>query len=177
MIKLFEEAPLYAVEADIFRIAFALHNDCIWIDSDQYPRKNTSRLIQQRVNDCDTLLMFRWNRPWITNSFFLTKKASPIFRKIFNTSLDYEFPISGRMTRNDVLKGFGPGRYNAILNKIFKETMLRTNNDAYYSTKSQWISDDGWRYVFLNEKNLCALKPPFKLSYESTKDSWHNHMK
>ena len=38
-IKSFEKAPLFAVEADIFRIAYALKNDCIWIDSDQYPRK------------------------------------------------------------------------------------------------------------------------------------------
>ena len=176
-LKLFEEAPLYAVEADIFRIAFALHNDCIWVDSDQYPRKNTGQLIQQRVDDCDTLLMFRWNRPWITNSFFLTKKASPLFQNIFNASLGYEFPTSGKMTRNDVLRSFGPGRYNIALNRILKEKTIRANNDTNYSPKSQWTSNDGWRYTFLNEKNLCALKPPFKLSYESTKDSWHNHMK
>ena len=173
-IKLFEEAPLYAVEADIFRIAFALRNDCIWIDSDQYPRKNTGQLIQQQGNNCDTLLMFRWNRPWITNSFFLTRKASPLFQKIFNTSLSYEFPRAKAMTRNDVLRSFGPGRYNRFLNEIIREHSNHINPNG--SPKSQWTSKEGWRYAFLNEKNLCALKPPYKLSYESSGGSWHNRV-
>ncbi len=175
-IKPFKKAPLYAVEADIFRIAFALHNDCIWIDSDQYPRQNTGQLIQQRGNDCDTLLMLRWNRPWITNSFFLTKKASPLFQKIYNTSLGYEFPASGEITRNEVLRSFGPGRYNTILNNIIRESPMQAISTLNHSFKPQLTSVEGWRYAFLNEKNLSALKPPFKLSYESTKDSWHNHV-
>ena len=173
-IKLFDEAPLYAVEADIFRITFALLNDCIWIDSDQYPRQNTGQLIQQRGINCDTLLMFRWNRPWITNSFFLTRKASPLFQKIFNTSLGYKFPRTKAMTRNDVLRSFGPGRYNTFLNEIIKDHSNDSNSNG--SPKSQWTSKEGWRYAFLNEKNLCALKPPYKLSHESSENSWHNHV-
>ena len=173
-IKIFEKAPLYAVEADIFRIAFALHNDCIWIDSDQYPRQNTGQLIQQRANHCDTLLMYRWNRPWITNSFFLTKKNSPLFQKIFNTSLSYKLPKTRTLTRNDVLRSFGPGRYNTVLNTIIKESSIHPKANSL--PKAQWTSKEGWRYTFLNEKNLCALKPPYKLSYESSESSWHNHV-
>lgn len=173
----FDQSPLYAVEADIFRIAFALKNDCIWIDSDQYPRQNTGSLIQQRGKDCDTLLMFRWNRPWITNSFFMTKKFSPLFQKIFGESLNYEFPKSIKMTRNDVLRSFGPGRYNTILNKIIRDNSIQTISKPNNVTTPQLISRDGWRYAFLNEKNLSSLKPPFKLSYESSADSWHNNVK
>ena len=173
-IKSFEKAPLFAVEADIFRIAYALKNDCIWIDSDQYPKKNTEQLIQEQVNTCDTLLVFRWNRPWVTNSFFLTRKASPLFENIFNASLNYEFPTKATMTRNDVLRSFGPGRYNTSLNKIFSEESIQPYANSNHLAKAQWISKEGWRYAFLNEKNLCALKPPFKLNYENSEDSWHN---
>ena len=175
--KPFNEAPLYAVEADIFRIAFALHNDCIWIDCDQYPRQNTAQLIHQCRSYCDSLLMFRWNRPWVTNSFFLTRKASPFFQKITNTILSYKFPANGAMTRNDVLRSFGPGRYNLILNKIIRECSIQTSSNSNYLMNSGMTSQEGWRYAFLNEKNLCSLKPPFKLSYESSEDSWHNSVK
>ena len=176
-LKPFEEAPLYAVEADIFRIAFALRNNCIWIDCDQYPRQNTAQLIHQCRSDCDSLLMFRWNRPWVTNSFFLTREASPFFQKISNTILSYRFPAKGTMTRNDVLRSFGPGRYNTILNKIIRECSMQTSSNSNYLINAGMISQDGWRYAFLNEKNLCSLKPPFKLSYESSEDSWHNSVK
>lgn len=172
LIKPFEKAPLYAVEADIFRIAFALKNDCIWIDSDQYPRQKTGQLIQQRAKDCDTLLMFRWNRPWVTNSFFLTKKASPLFQKIFLTCLEYEFPTTRGISKNDVLRSFGPGRYNTILNSIIRENSILIKYN--YLPQPGWTSGEGWKYSFLNEKNLCALKPPFKLNYEHSEDSWHN---
>jgi len=79
------------------------------------------------------------------------------------------------MTRNDVLRSFGPGRYNTALNMIIKESSVHPKANG--SPKAQWTSKEGWRYAFLNEKNLCTLKPPYKLSYESSGGSWHNRVK
>ena len=42
----FTTAFHYAIEADVFRVAYAQKNDCIWLDSDLYPQRYTKHLLQ-----------------------------------------------------------------------------------------------------------------------------------
>ena len=81
--------PYHIVYADLLNFE---QNDCIWIDSDQYPKKLTPQLIKWWATECDTLLMFRWNRPWVTNSFFMTKKDAL-----------KEFRSCGKVVRGDAI--------------------------------------------------------------------------
>ena len=178
LIKHFDEAPLYAIEADIFRIAFASKNNCIWIDSDQYPKRFTSQLIQRWSHDCDTLLMFRWNRPWVTNSFFMTKKNSPLFRTMIEANLSYTFPKKEDLSRKDVLNSFGPGRFNKSLSALISEGRLPTDNAKVLNIiKPVLLTRDGWKIAFSNETSLCSLKPPFSLKYSGPTKSWHDQVK
>ena len=178
LIKHFDKAPLYAIEADIFRIAFAFKNNCIWIDSDQYPKRFTPQLIQRWSHDCDTLLMFRWNRPWVTNSFFMTKKNSPFFRAMIEANLSYTFPKKEDLSRKDVLNSFGPGRFNKSLSALISEGRLPTDNAKVLNKiKPVLLTRDGWKIAFSNETSLCSLKPPFALKYGGPTKSWHDQVK
>ena len=178
LIKHFDKAPLYAIEADIFRIAFAFKNNCIWIDSDQYPKRFTPQLIQRWSHDCDTLLMFRWNRPWVTNSFFMTKKNSPFFRAMIEANLSYTFPKKEDLSRKDVLNSFGPGRFNKSLSALISEGRLPTDNAKVLNKiKPVLLTRDGWKIAFSNETSLCSLKPPFSLKYNGSTKSWHDQVK
>ena len=178
LIKHFDKAPLYAIEADIFRIAFAFKNNCIWIDSDQYPKRFTPQLIQRWSHDCDTLLMFRWNRPWVTNSFFMTKKNSPLFRAMIEANLSYTFPKKEDLSRKDVLNSFGPGRFNKSLSALISEGRLPTDNAKVLNKiKPVLLTRDGWKIAFSNETSLCSLKPPFSLKYSGPTKSWHDQVK
>ena len=178
LIKHFDKAPLYAIKADIFRIAFAFKNNCIWIDSDQYPKRFTSQLIQRWSHDCDTLLMFRWNRPWVTNSFFMTKKNSPLFRAMIEANLSYTFPKKEDLSRKDVLNSFGPGRLNKSLSALISEGRLPIDNAKVLNKiKPVLLTRDGWKIAFSNETSLCSLKPPFSLKYSGSTKSWHDQVK
>lgn len=167
----FDNAPLFAMEADIFRIAYALKNDCIWIDSDEFPRTSTPKLLKHWTKRCDTLFLFRWNRPWISNSFFMTKRASPFFLEIVQSIQSYRLP-NKPIQRKEVLNSYGPGRYNKQLNKLLRKYNLLNDRKSGEAEKAL-IDINGWRYGFTNEKIFCALKPPFNLNYENTNDSWH----
>ena len=170
----FDNAPLFAMEADIFRIAYAVKNDCIWIDSDEFPRTATSKLLRHWTTRCDTLFLYRWNRPWISNSFFMTKKASPFFLDLEQSIQSYQLPDRA-IRRKDVLNSYGPGRYNKQLNKLISQCNFPKTFNAYKKQESL-INLNNWRYAFTNEKTFCALKPPFQLNYTDTPDSWHQHV-
>jgi hypothetical protein len=170
----FDNAPLFAMEADIFRIAYAIKNDCIWIDSDEFPRTATSTLLKHWIKRCDTLFLYRWNRPWISNSFFMTKKSSPFFLDLEQSIQSYQLPDRA-IRRKDVLNSYGPGRYNKQLNKLLSQCNLPKTFNA--DKKQYCLANlNNWRYGFTNEKTFCALKPPFQLNYTDTPDSWHQHI-
>lgn len=167
----FDNAPLFAMEADIFRIAYAIKNDCIWIDSDEFPRASTSTLLKHWTKRCDTLFLYRWNRPWISNSFFLTKKSSPFFLDLEQSIQSYQLPDRA-IRRKDVLNSYGPGRYNKQLNQLLSQYKFSGHRHSILPEKALFDFNN-WRYAFTNEKIFCALKPPFQLDYTNTSDSWH----
>ena len=167
----FDNAPLFAMEADIFRIAYAVKNDCIWIDSDEFPRTATSTLLKHWIKRCDTLFLYRWNRPWISNSFFLTKKSSPFFLDLEQSIQSYQLPDRA-IRRKDVLNSYGPGRYNKQLNQLLSQYKFSGHHHSVLPEKALFDFNN-WRYAFTNEKIFCALKPPFQLDYTNTSDSWH----
>ena len=170
----FDNAPLFAMEADIFRIAYATKNDCIWIDSDEFPRTATSRLLKHWTKRCDTLFLFRWNRPWISNSFFMTKKSSPFFLDLEQSIQSYQLP-DRPIRRKDVLNSYGPGLYNKQLNLLLRRYNFSNHYNRDLPDKAL-IDCKNWRYAFTNEKIFCALKPPCQLEYTNTLDSWHQHV-
>ncbi len=176
--KAFSTAFHFAVEADIFRIAYASKNNCIWLDSDQYPEANTISFLASKLISCDTLLYFRKDRPWITNAFFATKKNSPFFAKIENDMQGYSF-VEKTLDEKQITSSFGPGRFNSTLNDIINSTREGLYPDSVFSRSptSPVLVSNNWRFGFCNEYEMCKMKPPFPLSYANTNNSWQYYLK
>lgn len=156
----------YAVEADVFRVAFAQRNNCIWLDSDLYPTIHAKDLIVNLLATPRTTLFFRWHKPWVTNAFFLTPSSSEFFKLIMNESKDCDFRLLPR-NKNTIFSTFGPDRYNKVL-----ESMLDCTANQSINGIAQTPNCDPLGFNFVNEHNFASMRPPFKLAYQATSDSW-----
>jgi len=162
----FETAFHYAVEADIFRIAYALNNSCIWLDSDLYPTRTTHLFLPNAFEKRKTTLMFRWYKPWITNAFFVTDANSPLFNTILRQMKNYNFKEKEHST-NEVLSSFGPRRYNNVWKQLMKE-----NKEKDIINYKKTNIRGAWKFGYINEYNDVKMKPPFKLNYKETDNNW-----
>ena len=165
LLPAFESAYLYAIEADIFRIAFAAKNDCIWLDSDLAPiGRNTISALANILTKNDTTLYFLWYKPLICNAFFATKAGSPFFEKFIVEHKDLEFTKNEKLYRGDI---FGPEAYtNAVSNmKIRGNDVEKEKEDARK-----------WKYGYCNEYNSIAMGPRYKLNYKFGTGAWQNVM-
>ena len=60
----FETAPHYAVESDVFRVAYASQNDCIYLDIDSYVLPKSIDILVQKITSAKTTLLFAPSRPY-----------------------------------------------------------------------------------------------------------------
>ena len=155
----FMSAFHYAVEADIFRIAYALKNDCIWLDSDLYPTDLTKPILSHSLANSDSCFYYREGLPWISNAFFATRSESPFFKKVVQDMANFTFS-NLVPSKQLILQTFGPARFNRTLNYC-----LRQSRQSVQSTAA-------WRFAFVNEFNFCKMTPPWKLNYKGSSDSW-----
>jgi hypothetical protein len=109
----FTTAPHYAVESDVFRIAFAAQNNCIYLDCDSFPTKYTISELQHKLISGDTTLYFSKDRPYVFNGFFATKKNSPIFRHMTSKMKNFTFSrkiINRRAIEDSFVRDCSPKR-------------------------------------------------------------------
>lgn len=150
--RAFSSAFHVAIESDVFRVAYAQHNNCIWLDSDLFPTGETKAVLENIVGKAGTTLLFRRHRPKITNAFFATPAHSDFFRLILNSTRGYDFLERAR-TPAEIMHSFGPGRFNATLDRM---------------TDRQHLADLG----FINEHQALSMGPPYPLAYKATPDAW-----
>jgi hypothetical protein len=164
----FKSAFHYAVEADIFRIAYALKNDCIWIDTDMVISQTTADTLAQRLDSAATTLIIMGTNPCLSNCFFATKKSSPFFAKIA-MEMKY-FSFSGKTpSKRLVLDTFGPMRYTNTLASLMKN-IDKTDGISDHSYSPLTIND--WKINFLNKDTFGRSKPEDGLAYFKTNDNW-----
>jgi hypothetical protein len=162
----FNTAFHFAVEADVFRIAYAQDNNCIWIDSDLYPSTYSKDMLIHSLGLRKTTLLFKSHKPWVTNAFFATPAASPFFKSILTSMNGYDFSLRPRNT-SEIFNSFGPGRFNATLAPMFAQAADKKNLTS--TAVSNYVED---QLEFINELNFHAKGPPFRLKYKETKASW-----
>ena len=150
--RAFASAFHVAVESDVFRVAYAQHNHCIWLDSDLFPTAQTKAVLQKIAGGTRTTLLFRRQRPKVTNAFFATPAHSDFFRLILNSTRGYDFRERAR-TPAEIMHSFGPGRFNATLDQM---------------TDRQRLAELG----FINEHQALSMGPPYPLAYKDTTDAW-----
>ena len=168
--KAFSSAFHYAVEADVFRVAFATTSACLWLDSDLVPTIHSKAIIQRQASSNATTLLFRWYGPRVTNAFFIAAESSKFFQRMRQQLDNYDFSNKQQDVR-EIFRSFGPGRYNAILNSGFQNEPTNSNNLDQHEAGALGCID------FINEHIALMLAPLFPLNYKTTKDAWQNSFK
>ena len=166
----FTTAFHYAVEADVFRVAYAQKNNCIWLDSDLYPNRNTIDFLKILLPYRKTTLFFRWFQPWITNAFFIAPASSLFFANILSSTANTNFSNLPH-TVETVGSTFGPTRFNQEIKRIF-------NLDGHNDEESLIAGyKNAKHFNFVNEHTFANMAPPFKLEYKSSNDNWQNALR
>ena len=158
----FTTAFHYAIEADVFRVAYAQKNDCIWLDSDLYPQRYTKHLLQALLlSGSKTTLMFRWNSPRICNGFFISPSSSIFFSNLLESTKEIDFRSLPK-NKHTVISTFGPGRYNTELEKIIEQ------HQSKCSDQSTTRATDLEGITFVNDHTFAYVTPPYSLDYKTT---------
>ena len=172
LLPAFTTAFHYACEADIFRVAYALSNNCIWLDSDLYPTVHTEQILQESISGPpSTTLLFAWFKPYLTNAFFVTSKNSPFFKRIVDEMSNFSF--EGKDQNGHLIwTSFGPGRYQATLEAwIDRDDVALSKSDGLLWSGLTCQSQP-WTFQFLNTYRGVEMTPPFDLAYKQTNDAW-----
>ena len=166
LLHAFNSAFHYAIESDIFRIAFAFQNDCIYVDADCSPKSHTKKLICNFSSNKRTALCFRWFSPWICNGFFMTRAQSPFFRRIIEATQGYSF-TGKEKTRKEIFESFGPAR----LNEILKTFMVPESCPKFSENYDHLTTSEGWELSFVNCHHAFS-EGHFSLDYKKTSNNW-----
>lgn len=167
----FTTAFHYAVEADVFRIAYALKNDCIWIDSDMVPNPFTAATLALRLLHSDTTLTMKAKNPQLTNCFFATKKSSSFFLEIGAKMKNYSFR-GKKPSKQLVIETFGPIRYTTTLKALLEKNKVST---AKLAKADHSTMEAAYQPInFLNKETFAQAKSKTELDYFKTEDNWVN---
>lgn len=168
----FSQAFHFAMEADIFRIAYASRLDCIYLDIDSWPIDGVSRVLSCGLRSGSSMLYFRAGQPWLNNSFFIARRNCPFFDELVRQCSAIDVSTL-RKDRGTILSSYGPGRFNAVLHETVRADAVEFVHPV---PEANGVSAIAFRnatsLLFCNEFSTAAQKPPFPLNYTSSGDHW-----
>ncbi|MBM5816966.1 MAG: hypothetical protein FJ083_10445 [Cyanobacteria bacterium K_Offshore_surface_m2_239] len=171
-LRSFETAFHYAVEADVFRLAFASSKGCIWLDCDLVPQPGFRPAVLEALNRKTSLLFIRSSKPWITNAFFIAQPRCTFFKLLSEQCQGIDFTDLSH-DRSTVQNTFGPARYNSVFGRIFRNSNLTTVERAGKADSlTALVSTDSVELLLCNEATTVAMRPKFKLGYKNSTDGW-----
>ena len=174
LLTAFETAPHYAIEADVFRIAYASHNDCIYLDIDSYPLPKSIHILRRKISTAETTLLFTEYKPYILNGVFATRKESPFFAQIEKDLSGFSFQNKD-ISRRLFMDSFGPGRFSVTVQRLTRAHSI--NKVPTMGDKACAILKIGeYSINFLNSYNFCRNKPPWSLDYKQSSNSWQRYV-
>lgn len=168
---LFASAFHYAMESDIFRIAYASRHPCIYLDTDSWPLDHTAEILKFALRTGESMLYFRVQRPWIANGFFVAAPGCPFFAELVQQTLDLNLDDWPR-NRLTVGKTFGPARYNKVLADLVRKSESCEVSSVTDVPGCSRLTIDGAALYFSHEAAVAAVKPPFTLGYTATGEYW-----
>jgi tetratricopeptide (TPR) repeat protein len=168
---LFSQAFHYAMESDIFRIAYASKRPCIYMDIDSWPLDHTARILRFAVQNKETMLYVRAHRATIVNGFFVSNPESPFIKELTEQCLAID---AGSLPKTYMAleNSFGPSRYK----KVFTDLLVSNPTSSAAMLEevpgcSVVTLADGPIY-FAHEAAVASVRPPFPLGYKATGDYW-----
>ncbi len=167
----FSKAFHFAMEADIFRVAYASRQPSVYVDIDAWPLEDTAEILKFGVQQNRSMLYLRAYTPWLGNGFFISSPDCPFFRELTAQCIAIDLD-EWAPDRETILKTFGPIRYNDVLLTLLKRSSdSKASQVAGVPGCSKLTLDSGELY-FTHEAAVASMKPPFALDYKATEDSW-----
>lgn len=172
-LKSFVNSFHYAMESDVFRIAYASRNQCIYIDIDSWPTFDTISLIRHAVDNNTSMLYMRTGRPWIANGFFVMMPECAFLKSLVKQCASLKLD-DFKKCRNSIDLTFGPMRYNKVFEDVFNVSEFNVFSPEGLQGCSK-IETSNASILIASESVLSFVKPPFMLSYKATEDYWKNY--
>lgn len=169
-LKAFESAPHYAAESDVFRLAYTKITNCLYIDSDLYPKTFTSSILSAALR-FEASIFFCWSKtPFIQNSFFASRRDCKVFGRLRDYLNGWDY--SGKKLSHSLIHDtFGPGSYN----KIIQECMHRSRSikrTIIIRGALDIIELDYEIFLLCHEDAFAHMTRPGGLEYKKTNMSW-----
>ena len=165
----FETAFHVAVEADVFRLAYASQRDCLYLDADLAPGPSSASALKVLLHTGHSALFIRSERPTLSNCFFLARQGCPFFALAARSGVRLDFRRLRRHV-NTVMNTFGPDKYNYCLRHLFS-----TNPDpvqvARLSPGVVQLRTTRFSLGLVNDQVISAREPA-DLAYKQTDQHW-----
>jgi hypothetical protein len=126
----FDSAPHYAAESDVFRLAYALEGDMMWLDSDLAPAEQAEAVLQLALTRNASLLFLKRKVPYLQSSAFIARLGCPYFSAMADSlrGFDYGAPHWAEVSRLRLIHdfSFGPATYVNTLEKLCSQSGAAT---------------------------------------------------
>lgn len=170
-LRQFSKAFHYAMEADIFRIAYASKQPCIYMDIDSWPLEHTAAILRFALESDVTMLYLRAHRPVIANGFFVSRPDCPFVKELVDQCLAID--LDNLPKDYLVLEGtFGPSRYRKVFTDLLESAQTAAASSVESVPGCSSVLLDGSRICFAHEAAVASVRPPFPLGYKATEDYW-----
>ena len=166
----FQSAPHFAAESDVFRLAYTKIEECIYLDSDLYPKKFSAQILALAL-DAESSTFFCWsNYPFIQNSFFISRPSCPIFPAIRDSLNGWNY-TGKELTPELIHDSFGPGAYNETIKAIMDQSSSKKREILIKGVLDKIILDTG-NLLICNEETFAHMSKPGGLAYKKTDMHW-----
>jgi hypothetical protein len=166
----FDKAFHFAMESDIFRIAFASRRPCMYMDIDSWPLPRTAEILRYGIAQEGSLLYLRSYRPWLVNGFFISKPSCPFIQHLVEQTLALKLDEMEK-DHTTIDTSFGPTRFNLVAKRLIASSGPCQVEPAEAFGCSKLTFDRGTLH-FVHEAAVAAVRPPFDLGYKRTGDHW-----
>lgn len=168
--SVFAQSFHYAMESDIFRIAYASKRQCVYMDIDSWPLQDSAAIIRFATRAAGTMLYCRSYRPWVVNGSFVSTPDSAFIRELVSQTLTLRLEDLPK-NHETIELSFGPTRYNMVLTDLLKRRPDAKVGKAGAPGCSS-LALENEKLYFTHEAALASVKPPFSLGYKATDDYW-----
>lgn len=166
----FSTAFHYAVEADIFRIAVAASEGCMWLDSDIVPNKRCNEILHEIAGKPhSTYFIWKPNRNSavrVTNCFFNATPRCKVMDMLCQELGNVDFSFLPK-TKDTIAWNGGPKLYQKVITALLgtEYQIKRTKHLASTTSSSGHLN-------FVSDFNLLAFSKAPGLSYTGSNMQW-----
>ena len=157
----FRSAFHFAVEADVFRVAYASRKPLIWLDADLFPTPSAGRFLRQALNRGATCLFTRPFAPFLLNGFFSSTPSCRFVQMLAEQCADVDFAVFPKTGRT-ITNAYGCERFNQVLAALCRQP---------HRQDGSVLRGENWSIQFANIRSFARSKPP--LAYRS-KSPWQS---